>query len=79
MPQPTDPKPRPTPPSVDLATGEDSSNPQMPHERDEGVGMTDGKPSERVRRGHDDLKRGVQDTSRAPEADRAYEKLKKKP
>ena len=38
--------------------------------------MTDGVPSERMRQGLEDLKRGVQDTSRAPEADRAYRKLR---
>lgn len=55
------------------------SDPQtkMPHERDEKVGATDGVPSERVRQGSRDLKRGVQDTSRAPEADNAYRKLKR--
>ena len=70
--------PKPAQPSVDLATDDESSTPRMPHERDEGVGMTDGKPSEIVKRGHDDVERGVQDTSRAPEADRAYDKLKKR-
>jgi len=49
----------------------------MPHERDEAVGATGGIPSERIRQGHRDLKRGLQDTSRGPEAGRAYEKLKK--
>lgn len=39
--------------------------------------MTDGVPSERVRQGHRDPQRGLQDTSGAPEADRAYRKLEK--
>ena len=62
---------------VDLVTPQQSSTPHMPHERDEAVGSTGGVPSERIRQGHRDLKRGVQDTSRAPEAGRAYDKLKK--
>jgi hypothetical protein len=50
----------------------------MPHERDESAGATGGVPSARVQQGGRDLKRGVQDTSRAPEADTAYRKLKQK-
>ncbi|MES2226194.1 MAG: hypothetical protein V4540_00270 [Pseudomonadota bacterium] len=61
---------------IDLTTAAEPSSPPLPHERDEGVGMTDGVPSERMRQGLGDLKRGVQDTSRAPEADRAYRKLR---
>ncbi|MDP9043818.1 MAG: hypothetical protein M3O01_03340 [Pseudomonadota bacterium] len=49
----------------------------MPHERDETAGMTGGVPSPTVRQGHRDLERGLEDTSRAPEADDAYRKLKK--
>jgi hypothetical protein len=64
--------------SVDLVAPQHSSAPHLPHERDEAVGSTGGVPSERVRQGHRDLKRGVQDTSRAPEAEQAYDKLKKK-
>ncbi len=39
--------------------------------------MTGGVPSEVVQQGARDLKRGLEDTSRAPEADQAYKKLKK--
>lgn len=49
----------------------------LPHERDESAGMTGGVPSEVVQQGARDLKRGLEDTSRAPEADQAYKKLKK--
>jgi hypothetical protein len=49
----------------------------MPHERDEAVGSTGGLPSERVRQALRDVKRGLQDTTRAPEAGRAYERQKK--
>jgi len=71
------PEPDRSPSGVDLTSPEDSTVPPLPHERDEGVGMTGGVPSERVRQGHRDLKRGLQDTSRAPEAERAYRKLRK--
>ncbi|MEP7099708.1 MAG: hypothetical protein ABI781_04320 [Burkholderiales bacterium] len=65
------------PASVDLTSPAASTSPPMPHERDEGTGMTGGVPSPSVQQGQRDLKRGVQDTSRAPEADTAYRKLKK--
>ena len=53
------------------------ATPHLPHERDEAVGATNAVPSEKVRQGFRDLERGLQDTSRAPEADAAYDKLKK--
>jgi hypothetical protein len=61
---------------VDLTSPSAPASPAMPNDRDEKVGMTGGVPSERVRQGGRDLKRGVQDTSRAPEADKAYQKQK---
>ncbi len=63
---------------TDLTTPKAPGEPELPHERDQSVGMTDGAPSQRMRQGHRDLARGVQDTSRGPEADKAYDKLKKK-
>ncbi len=65
-------KPVPIPPVNGPAAG-----PQLPHERDEKTGMTDHVPSEVVRQGARDLKRGLQDTSRSTESDAAYRKLKK--
>lgn len=62
---------------VDLTSSGNSESPAMPHERDQSAGMTGGVPSKRVQQGHADVKRGVKDTSRATEADNAYEKLKK--
>ncbi len=62
---------------IDLTSPAESTSPSLPNERDERAGMTDGVPSAKVRQGERDLKRGVQDTSRAPEADDAYRKLKK--
>jgi len=53
-------------------------SPRLPHERDEGVGMTDGRPDARIKKAQEDLERGVKDTSRAPEADRIYRRLKTK-
>ena len=63
---------------VDLTSRAPSSSPTLPHERDETAGMTGGIASERIAQGHRDLKRGVMDTSRATEADKAYRKLKQK-
>jgi hypothetical protein len=62
---------------VDLTSPATSTSPAMPHERDERVGMTGGQPSERIRQGRADLERGMRDTTRAPEAERAYDKQKK--
>ena len=62
---------------VDLTAPAASKSPPMPHERDEGAGMTDGVPSGRVQQGQRDLERGVQDTSRGTESDTAYRRLKK--
>lgn len=73
----TAPTSPPTDKAVDLTEPGASTSPKLPHERDEGVGMTGGVPSARVQQGQRDLKRGVQDTSRAAEADAAYTKLKK--
>ena len=61
---------------VDLTDIAASTSPAMPHERDEASGATGGVASERVAQGAKDVARGVKDTSRAPEADTAYEKLK---
>ena len=74
-----EPKPKPAETGVDLTAAETSTSatPELPHERDESAGMTGGVQSERVQQGHDDVERGLQDTSRAPEADSAYRKLKK--
>ena len=45
---------------------------------DAAAGLVDGvHPSAPLRQGYVDLQRGVQDTSRAPEADLAYKKLKR--
>lgn len=51
--------------------------PKLPHERDQSADAQKSAPDEVIRRGHDDVARGVQDTSRAAESDRAYHKLRK--
>lgn len=51
---------------VDLTLEAPSSDPALPHERDEKVGMTGGVQSSRVQQGARDLKRGSQNTSCAP-------------
>jgi len=66
-------------PSRNRATKRRATQPQLPHERDETPGMTGGVPSERLKQAHRDVSRGLQDTSRAPEADRTYRRLKTKP
>jgi len=73
----TTPRETQTQANVDLASPRKSSAPHMPNERDEKVGSTGGIPSERVKQGAKDVKRGVADTSRATEADNAYRKLKR--
>lgn len=52
------------------------ASPRLPHENDEAVGSTADVPSKRIQLGLRDLQKGIQDTSRAPEADSAYRKLK---
>ena len=48
----------------------------LPHERDQSTGMTADAPDAVVQQAQRDLKRGLQDTSNAPEMNRAYSKLK---
>ncbi len=51
--------------------------PPVPGKRDEKDVTAGGVPSVRVRQGARDLTRGIQDTTRGPEADAAYKRLKK--
>jgi hypothetical protein len=62
---------------VDLSTPGASSAPGLPHDRDETVGMTGGIPSERIEQARIDVERGVADTTRAEESDKAYQRQKK--
>jgi hypothetical protein len=49
---------------------------QMPNERDESVAMTLDKPDPVIEQAAVDVARGLQDTSKGAELDRAYKKLK---
>lgn len=66
---------RPT--RTDLTSPPDPQQANLPHERDESVGMTDGEPNELMKQGQADIERGLKDTSRANETDAAYRKLKR--
>ena len=68
--------PKPAPEPKRPARRTPTSRPALPHDRDESVDMTGGVPSEHMRRAARDVERGVEDTTRAPEADRAYRRLK---
>ena len=49
---------------------------RMPNERDESVDMTNDVPDPMIEQAAADVARGLQDTSKAVELDRAYKKLK---
>ena len=49
---------------------------QMPNERDESVDMTPDAPDPVIEQAAIDLARGLQDTSKGEELNRAYKKLK---
>lgn len=49
---------------------------QMPSERDESVAMSADAPDPVIEQAAADVARGLQDTSKAAELDRAYKKLK---
>jgi hypothetical protein len=48
---------------------------ELPHERDQAVDMTNAQPNPVVEQAGRDVKRGVKDTSKSVEMDRAYKKL----
>ncbi len=57
--------------------GDKDAAPELPHERDQEVGMTGGIASEPVQQAYRDVKRGLVDTDRGVEAGRTYQKLKR--
>jgi hypothetical protein len=73
-------QPQPNQPAVEHApTPHDASveaSLSLPHERDESTDMTADAPDPTVLQAQQDVKRGLQDTSKAPEMNRAYSKLK---
>ena len=48
----------------------------MPHERDQSTDMTSEEIDPVIEQAGRDVKRGLQDTSKGPEMDKAYDKLK---
>lgn len=79
-PAPTNPPPvtqraaiDPTPLSRDTAF---EAQLQMPNERDESVNMTPDAPDSMIEQAAIDVARGLQDTSKGEELNRAYKKLK---
>ena len=49
---------------------------RLPHERDQSTDMTADVPDAAIEQAQQDVKRGLQDTSKASEMNRAYSKLK---
>lgn len=48
----------------------------LPHERDQSTDMTAEQPNPTIEQAQRDVDRGLKDTSKSPEMDRAYKKLK---
>ena len=48
------------------------SSPKQPHERDESSASQEGAPTEVMQKAHDDVERGLIDTSRAEATDKTY-------
>lgn len=66
-------------PTTGDAASQDSAreeSPKLPHERDQSVDMTHGKPDAQVEQAYRDIQRGLQDTDRGPPAEKAYQKQK---
>ncbi len=55
-------------PAKEQAPGDRDALPQMPHERDQSVGMTDFNPSPKVQQAYKDVTRGLVDTDAGREA-----------
>lgn len=66
-----------SPTHIDTARAAAEREPRLPHERDEALGMTSQQPDAKLRRAHDDVAQGRQDTDRGPVADRVYRRLKR--
>lgn len=66
----------PTSGDADAQNVPQEESPKLPHERDQSVDMTHGKPDVQVQQAYRDVQRGLQDTDRGPPADEAYQKQK---
>lgn len=62
---------------IDTARAAPESEPRLPHERDETVGMTNQTPDMKMQRAQRDLAQGRVDTDRGPVTDRVYRQLKR--
>jgi hypothetical protein len=58
--------------SVKDAAPSSAQQPEQPHERDESSASQEGAPTEVMKKAHDDVERGLSDTSRAEATDRTY-------
>lgn len=58
-----------------LKDGAVESSLELPHERDQAVDMTNAKPHPVIEQAGNDVARGLKDTSKGAELDRAYKKL----
>lgn len=56
----------------------DEASLALPHERDQSSDMTNAAPDPQIEQAHTDLRRGLQDTSKSPAMDAAYDKLKRR-
>lgn len=64
-------------PGANLQREGDGTHPKLPHEHDQSVGMTGNSPlPPETRQGYKDVVRGVKDTTRGEEAQRAYQRQK---
>lgn len=57
------------------ADGSVESSLTLPHERDQSLDMTGDTTNPQVEQAARDVKKGIKDTSKAPEMDQAYKKL----
>jgi hypothetical protein len=72
--EPRDQRSRPEQPDTPQDSAVEASL-QLPHDRDQSVDMTNPKPNPVVKQAGKDVARGVKDTSKSVEMDRAYKKL----
>ena len=82
MPTRTRTRDRPTPPApapprsagATTSVKDGQRAPRQPHERDESSDSQQGEPTAVMQQAHDDLERGLSDTSRGEATDVAYER-----
>lgn len=71
-PQPQQPQ---TDKAADLHDVSVESTLELPRDRDESLDMTRAQPSPEIEQAAKDIEKGLKDTSKAPEMDKAYKKL----